>query len=273
MKVIIDSDIGDDITDAFALGFALKSKLNIQAILSNNNHEISRAKIIHKLVGKNKIPVFAGIHKGKSRLTNQKEFVKNYNHKIKNIKDNLSFFKKLFRQKIYYISLGTLSNVDFFLKNIPNFEKNVKIIMTGGSIKKDYHGKNRKRTEWNISCDIKSAQNVFRSNLKITMFTLDTTWNLTLDDKYINRFKESPNSLNQNLFNLHKIWKKTHRRQVIQYDSPVIAYLLDKKIATLKQLKLAINDKGHVVKGNKKVEVATNINKTRFKNIFLKTIL
>jgi len=269
MDVIIDSDIGDDITDAISLVYALKSRLNIKAILSNNNHTIARAKIIHKL--SNKIPVYSGINKGKGRLTRQKAF-KNYNPKIKSIKDNLNFFKKLFKEKIIYISLGTLSNIYYFLKNIPDFENNAKVIMMGGSIKKDYHGKNKKKAEWNIYCDIKSAQNVLKSKLDITMLTLDTTWNLILEEKYIDTITKSKNKMNQKLIELYKIWKQTHRQKVIQYDSPVIAYALKKQLFKTKYYNLDINNKGHIIKGNKNIKVITKIDKTKFQEHFIKTI-
>lgn len=45
-QVVIDTDIGDYIDDAFALSFALNSpEIEIKAIFTNNRHEKIRAQI------------------------------------------------------------------------------------------------------------------------------------------------------------------------------------------------------------------------------------
>ena len=84
--VIIDSDIGDDITDTTAIIFALKSpELDIKALLSNNNHEKQRALILDKLVelaGK-EIPVFQGVEGANGALRAQKEFIEGYRGEVR----------------------------------------------------------------------------------------------------------------------------------------------------------------------------------------------
>ncbi len=272
-QVIIDSDIGDDITDAYALVFALRSNFDIKAIISNNGHEKDRATIIHKLVkasGKN-ISVFQGIHKGRGRLTNQKEFIKGYSCNIRKLKDNLVYFKRMFKKKIYYISLGTLSNIDFFMKNIPDFKKNANIIMMGGAIKKDYHGRDRHLAEWNLLCDIKSAQEVFNKQLNITLVGLDATWNLELSKDKVDKINNCDYILNQHLKRLYSIWKKSHKRLPIQYDSFTVALVNNPELASYKYYSLSVDDKGKTVvdKDGLKVKVAMNSYKRKFQKSFM----
>ena len=64
-KVIIDTDIGDDIDDAFALTFAIHSpELEVVGVTTVFRNSLIRAKIAKALLesyGKNDIPVCAGM--------------------------------------------------------------------------------------------------------------------------------------------------------------------------------------------------------------------
>jgi len=63
-KVIIDTDIGDDIDDAFAVALALKSpELQILGITTTFGDTETRAKLLDRLLGeagRSDIPVAAG---------------------------------------------------------------------------------------------------------------------------------------------------------------------------------------------------------------------
>src|SRR6266705_490137 len=64
-KVIIDTDIGDDIDDAFAIALALRSpELHILGISTTSGDTETRAKLLDRLlaeVGRPEIPVAAGV--------------------------------------------------------------------------------------------------------------------------------------------------------------------------------------------------------------------
>ena len=64
--VIIDTDIGDDIDDAFALALALKSpELKVLGVTTTFGNTEMRARLLDrylKAVGRSDIPVFAGPH-------------------------------------------------------------------------------------------------------------------------------------------------------------------------------------------------------------------
>ncbi|NMC08507.1 MAG: nucleoside hydrolase, partial [Candidatus Lokiarchaeota archaeon] len=62
-RVIIDTDIGSDIDDAYALAFAMKVGLDIAGISTVSGDTVKRGRIAKKmlgLAGKNSVPVFAG---------------------------------------------------------------------------------------------------------------------------------------------------------------------------------------------------------------------
>ena len=77
-KVIIDTDIGDDIDDAFAIALALKSpELEILGISTTFGDTEARAKIVDRLLGeagRPNIPVLAGIPTHTTNVMNQKRY-------------------------------------------------------------------------------------------------------------------------------------------------------------------------------------------------------
>lgn len=283
-NIIIDTDIGDDIDDAFAVALALNSpELEIKAIVSAGGFVEEKAKIAYKLVkttNKN-IPIFQGINNYTGRLT-QKEFIQHCIYKPPTLKSNLSIFKKLIKKKdISYVTLGPLTNLAFLCKEIPEIKKCNFLIM-GGTIVKNYQGKNKIIPEANIRYDIKSAQEVFSLGTRITMVGLDSTWNLKLSKKDISRISESRIPLNQALYQLYKHWKKYWEKQPqptrapILYDPFTIAVLIDKNLAKFKEYKIYIDNKGRTIRDDKignRVRVAMDSNKNKFFRFLMKRLL
>lgn len=276
IPVIVDLDVGDDITDAFALAFALKSSnLDIKAFISNNGYEKQRAKIIHKFLSRSgsNIPVFQGVRGGIGRLSNQKDFIRNYSYNPPLVKDNLDFFKKLFPKNLY-LSLGTLTNLNYFLKNIKGMEK-TPVFMMGGAINKDYHGRKKHVSEWNFYCDVPSAKNVFESKIPISLVTLDSSWDMEIPSTILKKILDKEDRLNRSLNDLYRLWKKSHKRRPIEYDSLTVALAANPSLASYKTMTISIDDKGKTIldKNGKKIKVASRINKKRFWKIFEKTLL
>src|SRR5689334_23174909 len=78
--VIIDTDIGDDIDDAFALALALKSpELKVVGVTTTFGNTEMRAKLVDrylKAVGRSDIPVFAGPATKTDNLMTQTSYAK-----------------------------------------------------------------------------------------------------------------------------------------------------------------------------------------------------
>ncbi len=280
-NVIIDSDIGDDIDDAYALVLALKChEIKIEAILTNNRYTKERAMIVEKLVSlaKENIPIIKGLNAGRGRLSNQKLFIKNFKSSaLKSLNQSLDFVKNIIRKsKITFVSLGALTNVAYLLENLNNKEKsNLNLLIMGGSFNKDYHGKNKPKAEWNIYSDIKAAQNVFSNNVPITLVPLDSTWNLELTKNNIRKINNSKDPLNNALHELYKYWKRSHtHRNPILYDSFTSTLLIKKSFAKFEKMMVKVNDKGYTVvdSNSNSINVAIESEKKDFIDFFIKTI-
>ncbi len=278
-QVIIDTDIGDDIDDAYALAFALNSpELEIKAVLTNNGYEKERAQIAHKLIelaGK-KVPVFQGVKGGKGRLS-QKDFIKDSRFQPKKLEKSIKFFRKLFKNKSYYISLGSLTNVRFLLENIPFMKDKTKFFIMGGTIGTDYNGKKRLMAEWNIVSDIISSQKVFDSGADITMVGLDCTWNLKLVTKNVMKIEKSEILLNKALNKLRSYWRRHYtRRNLVLHDPLTIAILIDTSLAKFQDYKIYVDGRGRTIQNlenGKNVTVAIKLDKQKFLRFFMQRLL
>lgn len=61
-EIILDTDIGDDIDDAYALALLMAEKANLLGVTTVYRNAVQRAKIAAKLIGlwQRNIPVYAG---------------------------------------------------------------------------------------------------------------------------------------------------------------------------------------------------------------------
>ncbi len=275
IPVIIDSDIGDDITDTTAIIFALKSpELEIKALLSNNNHEKERARILHKLVrlsGK-QIPVFQGVEGGTGALRRQGEFVKDYRPEIEKLSDNIDYVEELLKNGAVYVSDGTLTNPAYLLKKIPHRINRAEFHVMAGAIYRNYRGGKAPVSEWNIDCDINSAQKFFSSEANINLYPLDCSWNLTITDRQINQITSIDQPLNQALKQQFSFWRDAHDRNLIEYDSLLMAALIRPQLITKwKKLRLKVNLQGRTVPhpDGKQIKTALETNKNKFTQFFL----
>lgn len=257
-RVIIDTDIGDDIDDAYALVFALNSpEIDVEAVISNNRYERVRAKIARKLAEKTgkEVPVFEGLKGGIGKLS-QGEFVENYSWNPPKLRDNLDFFRNVFKGEIYYVSLGSLTNLSFLLKRIPGAEKNINSHIMGGTVNRNYEGQEEKIAEWNVKSDVEASKEVFSSEMDINMIGLDCTWDLELKEEGISKIRESRSSTCKALHDLYDYWRKDHpERNPILFDVLATESVIDKSLVDYEKKHVYVDKEGKTIESNKGKEV------------------
>jgi purine nucleosidase len=187
-KVIIDTDIGDDIDDAFAVALALRCpELQILGITTTFGDTETRAKLLDRLlaeVGHPEIPVAAGVPTPPKSNFTQRRYAEN-NHYAKASHPNAVEFllDQIYRNpgQITLIAIGPLMNVGAaFDKDPDTFRKLKRVIIMGGSIKRGYGDvgfgpPTPPQPEWNILNDIPSAQKLFAAGVPLFVMPLDST--------------------------------------------------------------------------------------------------
>ena len=181
-KYIIDTDIGDDIDDAFALDLALKKDLGLLGVTTVFRDTQSRARIVKKLLrlyGK-QLPVYAGYgatldgREDKGRLCQWTPDLDNPEYRPDNSSpeaavDAILDAARRYGKEFYLLAIGPLTNVArAILKDRETMLKCGGLIMMGGDFVNHY-------VEWNIHCDVAAAEIVFSSGMEIVAFGHEVT--------------------------------------------------------------------------------------------------
>src|SRR5712692_9691247 len=193
-KVIIDTDIGDDIDDAFALALALRSpELQIIGITTTFGDTETRAKLLDRFlagVGHPEIPVATGAPSPPKTTFTQRRYAEGGHFaKLSHPAAVAFLLEQIHRNpgQITLIAIGPLINVGAAIDKDPaTFRKLKRVIIMGGSIKRGYGDvgfgpPQPPQPEWNILNDIPSAQKLFGAGVPLFVMPLDAT-QLKLDE-------------------------------------------------------------------------------------------
>ena len=187
---ILDTDIGDDIDDAFALALVLKSpELKLLGITTAYGDTDLRARLVERYlhaVGRGEIPVLAGVPTPHRYEMTQKAYAQQWPPRKPS--DGVAFLLDRIRThpgEITLIAIGPLTNIEEAIKRDPAaFRKLKRVVMMGGSVYRGYdgHGSDGRAgerrppdAEWNIVGDPAGARALLASGVPVFMMPLDST--------------------------------------------------------------------------------------------------
>jgi inosine-uridine nucleoside N-ribohydrolase len=252
-KIIIDTDIGDDIDDAFALALALRSpELQILGVTTTFGDTQTRAKLADRLLGeagREDIPVAAGIPTPpKSQLT-QRPYAEHGHFARATHPDAVTFILEQIRRypgEITLVAIGPLMNVGALIDKDPEtFRKLKRVVMMGGSVERGYGDSGYTpapppQPEWNILNDIASAQKLFDSGVPIYMMPLDAT-QLKLDEvKRAFLFRQGTPITDALVILYHQWGQETPTL----FDPMTLAYILKPDLCPVQPMHIRVDEKG-----------------------------
>ena len=252
-KIIIDTDIGDDIDDAFAVALALRSpELEILGITATFGDTALRARLLDRFLGeagRGDIPVGAGVPTvPKGTFTQSAYAVRGSFAKVSH-PDAVDFLLEQIRQhpgEITLIAIGPLMNVGAAIDKDPaTFRKLKRVVMMGGSIKRGYGevspGQPRPpEPEWNIVNDIPSAQKLFTSGVPLFVMPLDST-QLKLDEAKRAYLFRQGTPLTDALTLLYHEWGQP---TPTLFDPVTIAFAVNPSLCPVQPMHIVVDDKG-----------------------------
>jgi purine nucleosidase len=288
-KMIIDTDIGDDIDDVLALTLALNSpEIDLVGITTVSRNTRLRAKMVLGLLrtmGRLDIPVAAGI--GKPLMKDDKldespwHYIKDVdNEEIRYKGDAVDFItEKLLSSDgdITIVPIGPLTNIAAVLIKKPEIKKKIKrIVLMGGAY---YIHDN----EWNIQSDPEAARIVFESGVEIVGVGLDVTFKCILPKNEIDRIKNHGTPATDFIYKLIEIWNWP---TLYLHDPLAVAVAFDESLVKLEKSIIKVETRGEFTRGttfNKKIEsdqdvesktrVCSEVDSERFVKLFIERIL
>jgi inosine-uridine nucleoside N-ribohydrolase len=248
IPILVDTDIGTDIDDAFALALIVRSpELDLLGVTTVSGDTKARAQLAAKLLwgsGFRRVPVVAG-EPGKPLPIEQTRWAKDFRSSQLQTGGAVDFLDAtLLRRagKTTIVAIGPLSNIAALLQKDPAIaEKIEQIVLMGGSI---YHGYGEDPTpvaEYNIAADPAAAQTVFSSGVHILMVPLDVTAMLQLHAADRNRVFTNLSPMTDGLAILYNLW---NQRTPTLFDPMAVAMVIDPSLCQTKPLSVQVDANG-----------------------------
>ena len=217
-KVILDTDIGDDIDDAFALALAVSSpKLQVIGVTTAWGDTDLRARLTQrflKVSGHGDIPVAAGPKTRASSTFSQARWAQVEPMPAKGFPDATDFTLNAIRRnpgQITLIAIAPFSNIGALIDRDPaTFNQLKRIVLMGGSIQRRYGDlgylpDRGPEPEYNIMMDIASSKKLFASGVPIEMMPLDST-QLKFDEMMRDTVFSQATPMTDALLSLYEEW-------------------------------------------------------------------
>lgn len=285
-KVIIDTDIGIDIDDPFAIALALRSpELSIIGISTVSGDTLARAKILDRLLeesGHSDIPVAVGIRTQPTTpglpeglVGLQKRFGESRAYARTSHPAATEFILNEIRKfpgQITLVAIGPLTNVAALIERDSATSLKLKrVVMMGGSIGPimDEEGKSHEaKPEYNIMVDIPAARAVFRSGIPIYVMPLNSTADLALDEVKRRSVFSQATPITDSLALLYLLWGNT---TPVLYDAMAVAFAVDPSLCPVIPMRVDVNDQGstEVKQGEPNVYVCLHSDPNSFFNYFM----
>lgn len=285
-KVILDTDIGDDIDDAFALGLALSNPhVQLLGVTTAWGNTALRARLASRFlcdVGRADIPVFAGPHTSSNNLFTQAQWASRFpDHTwpdaIRFILDEI----RKYPGQVTLISIAPLTNLGNLIDTDPaTFKKLEKVVIMGGSIYRGYgdlgylpnHGP---EAEYNIKMDVAAAQKLFTSGVPLYVMPLDST-QLKLDETRRTVIFSHGSSLTDDLTLLYEQWTAgTQNPTPTLYDAMAVAEDMRPELCPTTPMHIVVDDQGftRVGTGTPNANVCLKSDPAQFFDFYIQHVL
>ncbi|MEO6828845.1 MAG: nucleoside hydrolase [Acidobacteriaceae bacterium] len=261
-KIILDTDIGDDIDDAYALALVLSSpELNLLGVTTAWGDTALRARLVQGMLcqtGRQAVPVTIGPSTRTSTVLTQAAWARRQPLPTQPKMDAISWMIQTIRKnpgQITLIAIAPMSNIGALIARDPAaFHLLQRVVLMGGSIHRGYddlgyapdRGPSR---EYNIAMDIPAAQKLFTSGVPIYMLPLDST-QMKLDTVLQRVLSSQSTPLTDSLTLLTAEWTAKAKAPVpTLFDVMAVEAAIDEKLCPFQPMHIRVDDQGYTREG------------------------
>jgi len=228
IPVILDTDIGDDIDDTWALGLLLQCpELDVKLVLTDYGRPSYRGRLAAKLLqsmGRADVPIGLGIEVPLvGGVASQAAWLGDYDlasypgpvhtNGIRALIDTILGSP----EPVTLIAIGPVPNLAAALEQEPRIARRARFVGMQGSVRRGYGGKDQPDAEWNVRCDPAAFQKVLAAPWPITLTPLDTCGLVQLDGPLFRRFRTSPGAVPRVIWENYRVWA-AHRPELAPPD-------------------------------------------------------
>jgi len=259
--VILDTDIGGDIDDTWALAMMLKSpELDVRLVVTDTGNTTYRAKVAAKMLevaNRTDVPVGIGLHLSDDEGP-QSPWVEGY--------DLFSYPGTIYKdgvgalidtimnspEPITLICIGPVPNISAALEREPGIAKKTRFVGMHGSVRKGYDGSEKVSAEYNVVAYPKECQKVFTAPWKdMTITPLDTCGLVNLKGEKYKKVADSDNPIAKAVIENYNIWsKRAPDRSSVLFDTAAIYLSFSQELLVMERLGISVTDDGYTVIDN-----------------------
>ena len=283
--VIIDTDVGDDIDDAFALAIALHDpKLQVIGITTAWGDTWTRTLLVRRLLaalGRKDVVVAQGPETPNNVPFTQKKWAEGATDRTPP-PDAIEFIRDQVNRRpgqITLIALAPLSNIEALEKRAPDaLHKLKQVALMGGSI---YAGYNRggavpvatPNAEYNIASAPRGLTLLLESGVPVRIFPLDST-QLKFDEVRRDRLFAYGSPVSDALALLYHQWRLLNGWGQITptlFDAVPVVWMLQPAACPLKPMRIDVDTRGYTrpVTGTANVDVCLTLDENSAQRLIM----
>ncbi len=254
-KLLIDTDIGDDIDDLFALYFALRQNIEIVGVTTVFKDTVQRAKMVKKLFsefgkGYEKVPVYAGYGTPLNGVGGEKEKLCQYTSDIEKFSpdnereeeavDFIIDCCEKYGRDLTVVAIGPFTNIAKAIQKKPDAFYNVNFVIMGGAFFRQY-------ADWNVMCDVESAKIMFDNVPSLECLGADVTHKLDVTEKekavildYKNHGKNAAGRYVSEIFGIFI----NYNRPMYLHDPLAVYYPVDRDVCVMEKARVEVMTEG-----------------------------
>ncbi len=229
MKVILDTDIGDDIDDAWALAFLISHPaFDPLGVTVTHGNTSGRAKIACKmlhLAGKDAIPVAVG-RQTYQAVDYQFSWAEDFQAKKPIPQPAADFIIEQVKKdpgQVALIAVGPLQNVADVIRKEPQFPKLVKQVILMSGCVFGTSDRNSPIPEYNVYASTSDSQVVYSAGLPLTIVPLDSTTRVQLSDEEREEVRKHDSPITHSLECLYRLWISSPKARMTLHDQLAVA--------------------------------------------------
>ncbi len=232
-KVIIDTDIGDDIDDIFALTYCLcNPSFDIKLIIVSSGDNDYKAKLVaHMLEKLNRtdIPIAKSVNKpwGCNAQTNAISSFNLDNYKGIIYSNYEEILNNLLEQDKYnFFEFGPCNILAEYLKKHPTDISKLDIYYMGASVYRGYLNHPEPCAEYNVLMSVDATNYLFNSGAKVTLLPVDSCYDIIIDKEEYQTLLHSNSDAAKLLIEQYTTWHTDYVGGSIKFDPKTSSTIL-----------------------------------------------
>jgi len=260
IPVILDTDIGSDIDDTWALAMMLKSpELDVKLVVSDTGNTTYRAKIIAKMLeagGRTDVPVGIGVNFN-DKSGRQGAWVAGYdlaNYPGTVHEDGVDALIQTIMnspEPVSLICIGPVPNIGAALEREPKIAENARFVGMHGSIRLGYGASEKISAECNVVNHTPACQKAFTADWNVTITPLDTCGIVHLRGEKYRSVYECNDPLIRALIENYRVWAKyspgSQQRSSTLFDTVAVYLAFSAELLVMEKLGIRVTDDGYTV--------------------------